>query len=682
MKQYADAGIRTLQNALFDHMNSDDLKKLGALTKQKLPSRKGDLVDVITRHLEGDGLQTAWRGLDELQRAAVAEVVHSEETYFPADLFRAKYGRDPVWESNEENRYYRKPSPLCFFFYKGIMPDDLKARLKTFVAPPTKAKIASLDRVPDVYDVPYRTWNASTRSYQEETEAKPLTVHETERAAQRELLAVLRLIDAGKVAVSDKTRRPSGSTLDAIAAVLDGSDYYPPVPVKSKWDDENAGPIRAFAWPLLVQAGGLAQLSGSRLQLTRAGRQSFSEPPAGTIRMLWKKWLITTIIDELSRIECVKGQTGKGQRTMSAVAPRRTAIAGALSECPAGVWISTDDFFRFIRASGATFIVTRNSWSLYICDPHYGSLGSGCGWILEERYLLGLLLEYAATLGLLDVALIPAAGARPDYGDLWGTDELPFFSRYDGLMYFRINPLGEYCFGMAPAYQSAPLQVKPVLRILPNLEIAAIGPDLEQGDRLALDTYATRVSEYVWRLDSGKLLAAIEEGRPVAEIREFLAARSGTEIPDAVARLLDDAAERSVKLQDRGPARLIECADPALAALLANDSRIRKYCMRAGDRHLAVPASSETAFKRAVKEAGYLVLVGETASRARAPQSRRASPPNGERGRAGESPVNETGEAGVGSAQRDELVAGVPSTGPTVGPASNILQALEAQAGD
>jgi len=115
MKQYADLGIATLQNALFDHMNSDDLKKLGALTKQKLPSRKGDLVDVITRHLEGDGLQTAWRGLDELQRAAVAEVVHSEETYFPADLFRAKYGRDPVWESNEENRYYRKPSPLCFF---------------------------------------------------------------------------------------------------------------------------------------------------------------------------------------------------------------------------------------------------------------------------------------------------------------------------------------------------------------------------------------------------------------------------------------------------------------------------------------------------------------------------------------------------------------------------------------
>src|SRR5260370_17103589 len=91
------------------------------------------------------------------------------------------------------------------------MPDDLKARLKTFVPPPALAKIASLDLVPDAYDVPYRTWNASTRSYQEETEAKPLTVHETERGAQRELLAVLRLIDTGKVARSHKTHNPLGS---------------------------------------------------------------------------------------------------------------------------------------------------------------------------------------------------------------------------------------------------------------------------------------------------------------------------------------------------------------------------------------------------------------------------------------------------------------------------------------
>ena len=78
------------------------------------------------------------------------------------------------------------------------------------------------------------------------TEEAPLTVHETERAAQRELLSVLRLVDAGKVAVSDKTRRPSASAIDAITAVLDHGDYYPRLPVENKWYDENAGPIRAF----------------------------------------------------------------------------------------------------------------------------------------------------------------------------------------------------------------------------------------------------------------------------------------------------------------------------------------------------------------------------------------------------------------------------------------------------
>lgn len=107
------------------------------------------------------------------------------------------------------------------------------------------------------------------------------------------------------------------------------------------------------------------------------------------------------------------------------------------------------------------------------------------------------------------------------------------------------------------------------------------------------------------RFDAGKLLAAIEEGKPLDEIREFLTARSGADLPATVARFLDDVAERSTKLQDRGLARLIECADPALAALIANDARTRKHCLPAGDRHLVVPASSEGAFRRALRYAGY-----------------------------------------------------------------------------
>lgn len=83
------------------------------------------------------------------------------------------------------------------------------------------------------------------------------------------------------------------------------------------------------------------------------------------------------------------------------------------------------------------------------------------------------------------------------------------------------------------------------------------------------------------------------------------------ETSPTVARLLDDVAARSTKIQDQGLARLVECADPALAALIANDSRTRRHCMLAGERHLVVPASSEAAFKRTLRDVGYLVAMGE-----------------------------------------------------------------------
>jgi hypothetical protein len=58
-------------------------------------------------------------------------------------------------------------------------------------------------------------------------------------------------------------------------------------------------------------------------------------------------------------------------------------------------------------------------------------------------------------------------------------------------------------------------------------------------------------------------------------------------------------------LQDLGTARLIECNDPALAVLIANDSRTKKYCFLAGERRLVVPLESETRFHRALQKLGY-----------------------------------------------------------------------------
>jgi hypothetical protein len=199
----------------------------------------------------------------------------------------------------------------------------------------------------------------------------------------------------------DKTSLSSSATVDEVAALLRGGDYYyVPNQPKKKYGQE-AGPIKAFAWPLLVQAAGLAEQSGKRLALTKAGRKALSSPAADTLHPCWQRWLKTRLLDELRRIDVIKGQTGKGARGLTAAAGRRAVIAEALKECPVNQWVKAEEFFRYMRASGFDFEVTRDPWELYVEEQEYGSLGyEGFGkWsILQGRYALCLLFEYEATL--------------------------------------------------------------------------------------------------------------------------------------------------------------------------------------------------------------------------------------------------------------------------------------------
>ena len=594
----------TVEEAL-GNLTVDGLKPLAALVSTSPPKRKGELVALLARQLEGERLRGLWERLGELERAAVAEVVHGPERRFSAARFRAKYGRDPDWGARDRCDRYGSGSLLRLFIHDHVIPDDLLARLEPFVTAPARASIDSLAELPAAVEREVEHYDHEARKRESWTESAQLVVDERERAAHAELAAVLRLIDAGKVTVSDKTRRPTSAAVRAVTGVLDTGDFYA---------DEEIGPIRAFAWPLLVQAAGLAERSGARLRLTIAGRKALAEPPAPTLRRAWERWLDTRLLDELGRVDEIKGQTGRGKRGLTAVAGRREAIAEALARCPVGSWIEVDELFRYMRASGSDFEVTRDAWSLYLCEPEYGSLGydgSG-GWeILQARYALCVLFEYTATLGLIDVAHVPPAGAREDFRELWGADDLEFLSRYDGLSYVRLTPLGAYCLGIADEYEPPRFELRPVLSVLSTLEIVATAELPSAADRIMLDRYADQASDRAWQLTPERLLRALEAGGSLTELSEFLAARSVNPIPEPVVRLLDDLEERAGQLRDGGTARLIACGDPALATLVANHARTRRLCLLAGERHIVVPVASERAFRRAVRELGYPLPTSE-----------------------------------------------------------------------
>ncbi len=603
------SSFATVEEAL-QQLTVSDLKNLAALlnTSNK-PTRKAELVELIQRHLLGENLRHLWTKLDRLQQAAVAETLYETAGSFNANQFFAKYQETPNWGTSEKYGYNRQPSLLCLFIYGVIIPGDLQKCLRAFVPVPKAVTLNSFDNCPEVFRRRWEEWNWETR--QQETHEKDIPVIrcEMETAAQQDLQAVLRLVDAGKVAVSDKTGYPSATTMTALASVLIGGDYYDDAEIADP--DEKVGFIKAFAWPILIQAAGLAELFGKRLALTKAGQKALTTPSAETIRNIWKKWLKTKLIDELRRIDNIKGQTGKGKQGLTTTDKRREAISQALAACPLKRWLTSDEFFRIMLAKGYDFQVTRNPWNLYINEAHYGSLGSGGDWgILQGRYTLCLLFEYAATLGIINIAYVHPRGVRHDYTNLWGTDDLLFFSRYDGLVNLQLTPLGAYCLGITQNYNPPPLEVRSVFRVLPNLEIAATGEPLTAADTLVLEIYAQKISDAVWRLEQTKLLSAVTENHSMGQLRDFLKARSVHELPEPVNQFLTDVENRANSLCDRGQARLIECADPALAVLIANDSRTKKLCFLAGEKHLVVPTESETKFRNAVKKLGYSVSLG------------------------------------------------------------------------
>ena len=85
------------------------------------------------------------------------------------------------------------------------------------------------------------------------------------------------------------------------------------------------------------------------------------------------------------------------------------------------------------------------------------------------------------------------------------------------------------------------------------------------------------------------------------------ARRTGHAPPDTLNTLVADVHRRAGQLTDLGHVRVIECADPATAALIARDRTLRSLCRPIGDRHLAVLPDQELRFRKALIARGHVV---------------------------------------------------------------------------
>jgi hypothetical protein len=263
----------------------------------------------------------------------------------------------------------------------------------------------------------------------------PVLIRCTAPDALSNLVAVLELGADGQLAYGAATRRPAAASVKLVEDALVAGDFY-----------GAREPIAAFAWPLLIHVGGLARLAGTRLELTPRGRAALARPSYDVLGALWARWLGSVSTDELARIDAIKGQ--RRPATLTSAVTRRAAVASALASLEPGAWTGVGRLLGILRAQRPPLAAAKSLralWRLYVIDAYHGSLGhaGSRAWdLVEGRYALCVLFEYAATAGLLDVAYTDPRGARDDYRDLWGAGQLSCLSRYDGLLAVRVNELG------------------------------------------------------------------------------------------------------------------------------------------------------------------------------------------------------------------------------------------------
>jgi hypothetical protein len=480
-----------------------------------------------------------------------------------------------------------------FFYYrrygsgKMMMPKDVAQRLRQFVKRPAALKVKTMN---------------------EPVAEEGLLVVDTEFEAVHCVTALLRLADQGKLKITQKTGMVSKAVSKTVLEKLCIDDYYSEkVAFPTGKYDQVIGNIKPIGWLRMIETASLFKMVGSKSKLTPSGTKMLNSPAHEIILHIWKKWISNTKYDEFNRVEDIKGQNRKGH--MTAKPPRRKAVLKALSDCPVGEWVDMKVFSKYMLGSGSgyDFAVSTDEYKLYLCDAQYGHQGysSYGGWdTLEYRYILAFMFEYAATLGIIDIAYVNPCNALDDYTHQWGAEQLEWLSRFDGLRAFRITNIGAYCLGLANTYQAADHTGNVVISVSPNLTIKIISGELQPQQKLLLETWAKLESESVWRLDPLRARDAIERGQDKQALVEFIESCDEQFIPDTIIGFLKKAESDAQALRNSGEMLLFTCRDSKTCHLIATHKDTAKFCLKCGDTQLVVFAEKMEKFRKVIHAMG------------------------------------------------------------------------------
>ena len=579
-------------NTLTEHATVDELKfRIKSLPFTcPVPSRKAELVKkLFSALIDLDNLKLTWSRLSDIQQLALQEAVHNQNGYMNAFVFHAKY-QQPHPSNKSWNGYKTKDNEsdrlLSPFFYPEqrygssvLIPDDLLLLLKPHIPMPPEFSLSTTTTIDN----------------------EQLCHQETQQFTESELNTLVNTIKDKKLKISEKTGLPSKALLKKLSQQLNE-----PYHEQASIEDDAVINIKSFGWVQILRAASWVKETNGELQIN-VKKVSLQQRHCDTVKVLFWDWKERSKLDELSRISEVKGQKGKGKRYLTDTQMRREACIDTLKHCPIGEWVALNDFLRLMTVTNNFFNVTLNPSYLYIGDSTYGRLNDDT--FLTDVYTRCLLMEYFATLGLIDIAYVEPENAQNNYFDEWMMDDLEYLSSYDGLKHLRLTKLGAYVLGVTESYTETFASTQTSISLLPKHGVKFLQQPTSS-EKFFMLSYADEIANDEWQLSTNKLLSHLENGGELADVQAFLIARDEQPyLPTEIEHLFKTLNKNkiAVKLEER--CLLLKCSSEVIAKNIASAPSLKKWCQRVGKDQLIIPEGKEAVFRKLIHELKYAMPI-------------------------------------------------------------------------
>lgn len=575
-----------LRDYLDQHYTSDRLRDLGRdlLDMPSSITLKLERIEYFESHLlVPDKLKAIWGKLDAASKKAVSAAVYNDGG-FDSNAFIAQYGQLP---ERPTSRYHWRGKPILFdlFVYAGRIPDDMLPLLAKFVPQSKRFQLEGSEALSETFTIQYLDWSGNVRK----EAVAPLSSAETERIGWTDLLSYLRLLERSELTFTSTGLLNARSVQKVLDVLVDGEFFDPSTKFKET--------IRVFGLAQFVDQCGFGWRSG----VSKKGREFLQTRDPELLLEAFEKWSEEGSFDELTRIDAVKKLRSRKTR-LTKSAERRSKIIEALSWCPTDVWIDIDDFYRAVIIWQFDFDVENPNYESNITFGHnnYWSDASDYWRALKGLSINVVIWEYLAALGAVDIAYLIPADA---HFSLRGHYSEERYSQYDGLRYFRINPLGAYLLGQADEYVPSEPEVEGIFRISADKQLTLLHPNEVTPDRqMMLDLLAPD-----GQLTHQHILSAVEQGYDFPVIHDFLSDNHNGALPAAISEWLQSLEHNRKAFKVSGSAVYITVSNKKHMELMKSDSVLQKFCTPIDNKRVVVAQNSVTRVQNRLKELAFLL---------------------------------------------------------------------------